>query len=603
MGKNLKIGFSCFIMVIIAAWIAGCGKPDLSEEVPGEAPPDEFISQETVAEEDFTVVTVDSVIDIKASDLMNRLNRSFVLRAGGFLDSSTYFDTLQNIILDTIVSIEAETVDLREDFDQYFIYLDRFRAFYLDYLYRRLIIDSIEIDSAMVDSFYQAHPELFAIPEQVRARHIMVSRKGLLASRDSLKYQNIAMEAIDSMAEALIYDYYAMYEAGASIEELARQYSQHAESAEIGGDLGYFSRGTFIKDFEDVVFDLDSGVVTEPFKSQDGWHIVEILGRIDSGMVAPTGRYYEMARDQIQSDLARQMAYQFMDSLTKVAEYEFNDSALAVSNAYEVPRSTWSVAINGRDTLFYVKIPTLFEDYAKRLGQDTLTVEDKREALRTVSRQILIMQAGDDLGFGDDAPVVEKQQELRHKYRKAIVYNRGNPGSIEVTDSMIEKYYRDNIDKYIIDKPLQVQHIIVKDSVFGEFLRDQAMSGIDFLDLAHEHYPGAEEIRVAAADLGYIGPDEMPPEFYDAALRTSVGDVSHPVKTELGYHIIKVLNKKMNKDLEQVKGQISTEIRGKYQRDFRQQWRDDLFSRHRIEYFLDKVKRIKIFPTEERRIL
>jgi len=599
MGKMPKFVFFLSLYAIAMASIIGCGKPKMTEETP----PEEFISQETVADSDFTIVVVDSVIDIKASDLINRLNRSFVLRDGGFLDSTTYFDTLQNIILDTVVSLEAERVDLRDDFNQYFTYLDRFRAFYLDYLYRHLILDSIKVDSAMVDSFYQAHPEMFSLPEQVRARHIMISRKGLLVGRDSLRYLDMPVEEIDSLAEVMINDIYAMYQAGATIEELARQYSQHTESAQQGGDLGYFKRGTFIKDFEDVVFGLDSGAVSEPFKTQDGWHIVEIVDHNDSGMVTLDGQYYDMARRQIESDLAKKTAYQFMDSLVQVATYEFNDSALAVDNPYDVPRSTWSIVINGRDTLFYVKVPTLFEDYAKRLSKDKLSIEDKKEALKTISRQILIMEAGDDLGFGDDPPVVEKRQELDHKYRKAIIYSEAHDNDYEITDSMLEKYYHDNIDKYIIEKPLKVQHIIVKDSVYGEFLRDQAMSGVDFLELAKENYPGAEEIRVAAADLGYIGPGEMPPEFYDAALRTSVGDVSHPVKTELGYHIIKVLDKRLNMVLEQVKGQITTELRSEHQKQYRKNWQKNLFSKHRIQYFLDDIKRIKIFPTEERKIL
>ncbi len=599
MGRTPKFVFIFSLFAIIAAYLVGCGKPEVAEETP----PDDFISQETVADSDFTIVEVDSTVNIEASDLINRLNKSFVLRGGGFLDSSTYFDTLQNIVLDTVVSLEAKNVSLKDDFTQYFVYLDRFRAFYLDYLYRRLILDSIQVDSAMVDSFYQAHPEMFTLPERVHARHIMISPKGLLAGPDSVRYKNMSPGELDSLAEALINDYYAMYEAGASIEELARQYSQHKESAELGGDLGYFKRGTYIKDFEDVVFGLDSGAVSEPFHTQDGWHIAEIIDHTDSGMVPLDGQYYDMAKRQIESDVAKKMAYQFMDSLVKVASYEFNDSALAVSNAYDIPRSTWSIIINGRDTLYYVKVPTLFEDYAKRMRKDTLTVDEKKDALKTISRQILIMEAGDDLGFGNDSTVVAKKQELEHKYCKAIVYGKALDDNYEITDSMVQKYYNDNIDKYVIEKPLKVQHIIVKDSIYGEFLRDQAMSGVDFLQLAQENYPGAEEIRVAAADLGYIGPGEMPPEFYEVALRTSVGDVSHPVKTELGYHIIKVLDKKTNMDLDQVRGPIINELKSEHQEEYRQKWRRDLFAKHHIKYFLDDVKRIKLFPTQERKIL
>jgi parvulin-like peptidyl-prolyl isomerase len=146
-----------------------------------------------------------------------------------------------------------------------------------------------------------------------------------------------------------------------------------------------------------------------------------------------------------------------------------------------------------------------------------------------------------------------------------------------------------------------VQHIIVEDSVFGEFLRDQALSGIDFLDLAEKHYPGAEEIRVAAADLGYIGPDEMPEEFFKMAMRTAKGDVSHPVKTEWGYHIIYVVDKQINKSLEQVRNQIANLLRQQHQKEFRTQWQNELLSRHDVKYNLEPVKKIELPPLNERK--
>ncbi len=576
--------------------IGGCGKPQVAEELP----PEEFISLETVTADDFPLALIDSTNKVMASDLIRRLNRSNLLQSGGYLDSTTYFDTLQSIILDSIISLEAEYVDLRSNFDNYFTYIDRYRAFYLDYLYRRMILDKIEIDSAMVDSFYQAHPEIFFIPEQVHARHIMISSKGLLVGRDSAYYRGLLPEQVDSAAEALIREYYAMHQAGATVEELARQYSQHYESAPLGGDLGYFARGSFIKDFEDTVFSLDSGVVTEPFKSQDGWHIVELLDHTDSMTVKPEGKYYDMAYNHISGDIAKVMAMAITDSLYNAASYEFNDSALAIENFYQVRKDVWSVIVNGRDTLYHVKIPTLYEDYSRYAGKNKLTPDDKKEALKLISRQFLIIQAGDDLGYADDSAVVAERDMLNHFYKKAVIAKGGSDVDFNVTNSMVEAYYNENIDRFVIEKPLKVQHIIINDSLFGEYLRDQALSGINFLDLAREYYPGAEEIRVAAADLGYIGPDEMPPEFYDAAMATKVGGVSHPVKTELGYHIIKVIDKKFNKTLDQVKPQIVTELKNRHLVEYRQKWRDDLFAKHDIEYYLGKAKRIKLLGVKER---
>jgi len=196
---------------------------------------------------------------------------------------------------------------------------------------------------------------------------------------------------------------------------------------------------------------------------------------------------------------------------------------------------------------------------------------------------------------------VARRKELYHTSARRIIGSKSTDPRFSPEESQIENYYNQNIEEYIIKKPVNVQHIIVEDSIFGEFLRDQALSGIDFLDLAKEHYPGAEEIRVAAADLGFIGPGEMPDEFYRIALRTGKGDISHPVKTEWGYHIIYVVDKQLNKTLEQVHHKIAAVLRQQHQKEFRKKWRQDLIGTHTITYNLDKLKRLKLPPNAERK--
>ena len=55
----------------------------------------------------------------------------------------------------------------------------------------------------------------------------------------------------------------------------------HRESGEKDGDLGFFTRNKYRKEFADVAFSLDSGEVSDPFKTADGWHIVEVINHVD----------------------------------------------------------------------------------------------------------------------------------------------------------------------------------------------------------------------------------------------------------------------------------------------------------------------------------
>jgi parvulin-like peptidyl-prolyl isomerase len=578
--------FGLITTIFLLLTIAGCKKSD--------------ISREDIEKADWTIAAIESSINVKASELYDRLKKSDLLKDGGFLDSSTYFDTLEAIVQDTLISLEAKKVNLQDHFNSYWTYKDRFRGFFTGHLFRNQIVANVQIDSAMVDNFYQSNQEKFIVKEQVHARHLFVSPQSFIDGPDANLYKEYSKMQLDSLAEKLIREYHSMVDSNMTFGDIAYLYSMHTESARNYGDMGYFTRGSFAREFDDIVFALDSGVIHGPFQTSEGWHVVEILDHIDSGLVELEGQYYDFAYNQLLSELSRKEAILFVDSLLKAAEYEFNDSSL-IRPPHLVPAEEWSVIINRRDTLPSRGLYEILSDFARVYKIDSLTLEDKHNALKEVTRQTLILQAGIDLGYGNDSTVVKERNKLYHKYCRSVILRQGEDPSYRPPDSLIQDYYDKHIDDYVIKKPINVQHIIVQDSVFGEFLRDQALSGVDFIELAEMHYPGAEEIRRTAADLGFIGPKEMPDEFYDMAMRTPVGDVSHPVKTEFGYHIIKVIDKQLTKSIEQVKGYISSTLSGEYRKEFRENWRRNLFSSYDIQYNLEPIKLIELPPKEMRK--
>ena len=75
-------------------------------------------------------------------------------------------------------------------------------------------------------------------------------------------------------------DIKAQIAAGADFAELARQQSQ-CPSAARGGDLGEFSPGQMVKEFNDVCFNDEVGVVHGPVKTQFGYHLIEVTKRVD----------------------------------------------------------------------------------------------------------------------------------------------------------------------------------------------------------------------------------------------------------------------------------------------------------------------------------
>jgi parvulin-like peptidyl-prolyl isomerase len=65
---------------------------------------------------------------------------------------------------------------------------------------------------------------------------------------------------------------------GESFEELAKKHSK-CPSGSKGGDLGWFGRQMMVKEFEDTSFKMEPGEVSNPFKTQFGWHLIKLIDK------------------------------------------------------------------------------------------------------------------------------------------------------------------------------------------------------------------------------------------------------------------------------------------------------------------------------------
>lgn len=99
-------------------------------------------------------------------------------------------------------------------------------------------------------------------PSRVRARHILASTRNGTSDAD---------------AKAKIDRAYARLVAGENFAALAEEFSDDPGSANSGGDLGWFNRGEMVPNFEQKAFNTEPNQVTEPFATQFGWHILEVL--------------------------------------------------------------------------------------------------------------------------------------------------------------------------------------------------------------------------------------------------------------------------------------------------------------------------------------
>jgi len=129
---------------------------------------------------------------------------------------------------------------------------------------------------------YEENREMFREPERVRASHIIKS-----IPRGTILDVQAAYTAMQEIHTGLT--------GGMSFEAAARRFSDCPEN---DGDLGYFARGAMVPEFEEVVFNLEAGQISDVFQSPFGYHIAKVYDK-----VPPRDRPFEAVAEQVQQTL------------------------------------------------------------------------------------------------------------------------------------------------------------------------------------------------------------------------------------------------------------------------------------------------------------
>jgi peptidyl-prolyl cis-trans isomerase D len=171
----------------------------------------------------------------------------------------------------------------------------------------------LTVDPDEVRKTFEANVRQFQRPEQRQASHILLKTEPG-ASAD-------ARVAARKEAESLLKQVQA---SPSRFAELAKKHSQDPGSANQGGDLGLFGRGTMTKAFEDAVFGMKEGEVAGPVETEFGFHVIRLVA-----VAAAGGRFFDEVKGQIEADLRKQKAGQ---QFAKVAD-QFNDMVYTQSDS------------------------------------------------------------------------------------------------------------------------------------------------------------------------------------------------------------------------------------------------------------------------------
>src|SRR6202046_5617314 len=141
-------------------------------------------------------------------------------------------------------------------------------------------------------------------------------------------------------------------------------------------------------------------------------------------------------------------------------------------------------------------------------------------------------------------------------------------GKAATTDEAMKKVYDDAAKQISGEQEVHARHILVETEDEAKAVEEELKKGADFAELAKKKSkdPGASD----GGDLGFFTKEQMVPEFSAVAFALEPGKISDPVKSQFGWHIIKVEEKRDRKppDFAQVKAQIETYVTRKAQADY-----------------------------------
>ena len=263
---------------------------------------------------------------------------------------------------------------------------------------------NMEVGDDQVEAYFSQHSEEFMAPERVRLAYLRLSGEGLgkdieIEEGDLLAYYEERKQALltqeqrrashiliqvaadadeDAVnkAEAEARDVLKQIQAGGDFAELARKYSKDPGSSAQGGDLGFFARGAMVPEFDDAVFSQQVGDVSEPVKTQFGFHIIK-LAEIRGSEIPELDQVRVELIDELKQREVDELFYEQLELLTDVS-YENPDSLDAAAEALgmEVQSTDWITADGGSGIAEYPKVRlAAFSDDVLEAGNNSEPVE------------------------------------------------------------------------------------------------------------------------------------------------------------------------------------------------------------------------------------
>jgi len=336
----------------------------------------------------------------------------------------------------------------------------------------------VVVPAADIEKAYNSGIEQYTTPEQVRASHILLKTEGKDDATVKAKAEEILKQA----------------KAGADFADLAKKNSEDEQSAKNGGDLDYFGRGRMVPEFDQAVFAMQPGQLSDLVKTQYGYHVIKLVDK-KSAATRPLAEVRQQLSDQLAYERAQSQAADLASKLEK-----------QITKAADLDKVAKSEGLGVQESGFFARDePILGLGPAPEAASKAFDMKpgDAGGSLRASRRFVF------ETLVAKQDPYVPKLDEVKDR----------------VKDEVVKQKARD------LSKQ-KAAEIAAKLKAAPDFEKAAKAAGFEAktTDLIAKDAP--------IPDLGAAAAVE------DAAFKLPVGGVSEAIATDNGTAVIKVLEKK-----------------------------------------------------------
>jgi peptidyl-prolyl cis-trans isomerase C len=207
----------------------------------------------------------------------------------------------------------------------------------------------------------------------------------------------------------------------------------------------------------------------------------------------------------------------------------------------------------------------------------------KRNVLDQIISEKLLIQEAKKRGLEQDKDVLDQIKKTTEQILVQSLVEKEIIEKVKVDDQEALTYYEENKNNFITKEQVYLYNILVETEEVAKDILEKLKSGVDFIELAKEKSTGPSAAQ--GGDLGYVSKGELIPEIENVVFALEIGSISDIIKSEYGFHILKVTDKKPEvlKTFEEVKEEITQTLLSTKQKEAFDNLLEELKSQVTIE--------------------